>query len=628
MIISKRAALYRRYPVLGTALPAVSALLLLAAACGPGPGALDGPAGGSDLDAPPGGSTPGPAAGGGTPGAPPEPLARDPVPAADHAVEWFVDRAEAAGLDFVHFNGMSGEYYQPEIMGPGVALIDYDNDGDLDVYLVQGEMLGTGTPLVAPPPGPLTDRLYRNDLEVRADGSRLLRFSDVTEASGIGDGGYGQGVATGDFDNDGWVDLYVTRFGANRLLRNRSDGTFADVSEASGTADPGWGVPASFVDVDRDGWLDLFVGNYLHYSIDTHVPCFHPAAQRGNYCEPETHRAEPSRFYRNRGDGTFIDATIAAGMARDFGPALGIATADVDGDGWIDLFVANDQRENQLWVNQRDGTFLNMAVPWGVALGGAGEVKADMGVDFGDFDNDGDEDLFITELTSQGSTLYVNDGTGLFEDHSARAGIRYPSLPYTGFGAAWLDFDNDGWLDILAVNGLVAESFAGDTGNPFPLDQRNQLFRNLGNGRFADVTDQAGAVFELSEVSRGAAFGDLDNDGDTDVVVSNAAGRTRLLVNEIGARGHWVGLRLLGAETPRDMVGARVAVTRPDGQTLWRRARADGSYASANDPRVLAGLGASSGPVRVRVVWPSGGVEEWTDVPVDRYTTLTEGSGG
>ena len=580
----------------GTALPVFPALLLLAAACGAGSGAPGEPAG-------------------------------VPEPAADRDVEWFVDRAEAAGLDFVHFNGMSGEYYQPEVMGPGVALIDYDNDGDLDVYLVQGAMLGTGAPLVAPPPGPLTDRLYRNDLEVRSAGRRTLRFSDVTEASGIAAGGYGQGVATGDFDNDGWVDLYVTRFGTNRLLRNRGDGTFADVSDPSGTADPGWGVPASFVDVDRDGWLDLFVGNYLQYSLETHVPCFHPAARLGNYCEPETHRAAPSRFYRNRGDGTFADVTIAAGLAREFGPALGIATADVDGDGWIDLFVANDQRENQLWVNQRDGTFLNMAVPWGVALGGAGEVKADMGVDFGDFDNDGDEDLFITELTSQGSTLYVNDGTGLFEDQSARAGIRYPSLPYTGFGAAWLDFDNDGWLDILAVNGLVAESFAGGADNPFPLDQRNQVFRNLGDGRFEDVTGQAGAVFELSEVSRGAAFGDIDNDGDTDVVVSNAAGRTRLLVNEIGARHHWVGLRLLGAETPRDMVGARVAVTRADGRTLWRRARADGSYASANDPRVLAGLGPSSDPVRVRVVWPGGRVEEWTDVPVDRYTTLTEGSG-
>ena len=607
--IPKPAASYRRCCAIAPALRVLPALLLLAAACGPGGGTSGQPAGGSA-------------------GAPADPAAGDPAPAAVPGVAWFVDRAEATGLDFVHFNGMSGEYYQPEIMGPGVGLLDYDNDGDLDVYLVQGEMLGAGTPLVAPPAGPLTDRLYRNDLEVRPDGSRHLRFSDVTEASGIGDGGYGQGVAAGDFDNDGRVDLYITRFGANRLLRNRGDGTFADVSEASGTADPGWGVPASFVDVDRDGWLDLFVGNYLHYSLETHVPCFHPAAQRGNYCEPETHRAEPSRFYRNRGDGTFVDATIAAGLARDFGPALGIATADVDGDGWIDVFVANDQRENQLWVNQRDGTFLNMAVPWGVALGGAGEVKADMGVDFGDFDNDGDEDLFITELTSQGSTLYVNDGTGLFEDHSARAGIRYPSLPYTGFGAAWLDFDNDGWLDILAVNGLVAESFAGETGNPFPLDQRNQLFRNLGNGRFEDVTDQAGAVFELSEVSRGAAFGDIDNDGDTDVVVSNAAGRTRLLVNEIGARGHWVGLRLLGARMPRDMVGARVAITRPDGQMLWRRARADGSYASANDPRVLAGLGGSTGPVRVRVVWPGGRTEEWTDVPVDRYTTLTEGSGG
>ncbi len=543
-------------------------------------------------------------------------------------LEWFTDRAHATGLDFVHFNGMSGEFYQPEEMGPGVAMFDYDNDGDLDVYLVQGQMLGTGTALLPPPNGlPLTDRLYRNDLEVRRDGTRL-RFTDVTEESGIETHGYGMGVATGDIDNDGWVDLYLTGFGRNQMFRNNGDGTFTDVSTQTGTGDPSaWGVPASFVDFDRDGWLDLFVGNYLHYSLETHIPCFNPSGPP-DYCPPEVHRAQPSRLYRNRGDGTFVDVTAAAGLAREFGPALGVSTADFNNDGWIDVFVANDQQENQLWMNQHDGTFRNMALVSGAALGAGGEAKADMGVDAGDFDNDGDEDLFITELIGQGSTLYVNDGTGLFEEQSVPTRIRLPSLPYTGFGAAWFDFDNDGWLDILAVNGRVTQHLdALGPDNPFPLQQRNLLLRNLGNRRFEDVTDRGGAVFQLSEVSRGAAFGDIDNDGDVDVLVGNGAGRVRLLINNIGNRNHWLGLRLVGEHTPRDMLGARVSIIQANGSTLWRRARADGSYASAQDPRVLVGLGQSTDPPRVRVIWPSGRVEEWTNVPVDRYTTLTEGGG-
>jgi hypothetical protein len=323
-----------------------------------------------------------------------------------------------------------------------------------------------------------------------------------------------------------------------------------------------------------------------------------------------------------------VDVTAAAGLAREFGPALGVATADFNGDHWIDIFVANDQKENQLWINQQDGTFRNMAPLWGVAVGANGEVKANMGVDAGDFDNDGDEDLFITELTGQGSTLYVNTGTGLFEDQSARQGIRVPSLPYTGFGAAWIDFDNDGWLDIVAVNGYVTQNLeALGPDNPFPLQQRNQVFRNRRTGGFEEVTDRAGAVFQLSEVSRGAAFGDIDNDGDVDVLIGNAAGPARLLINEIGSRNHWLGLRLVGRHVRRDMVGARVAVMRANGSTSWRRARAEGSYASANDPRVLVGLGESAAPVRVRVTWPSGRVETWSDVPADRYTTLTEGEG-
>jgi hypothetical protein len=455
-----------------------------------------------------------------------------------------------------------------------------------------------------------------------------MHFTDVTKQSGLTPRGYGMGVATGDIDNDGWIDLYLTGFGRNQMFRNNGDGTFTDVSKASGTDDPAsWGVSATFFDFDRDGWLDLFVGNYLNYTLQTHIPCFGPSGAP-DYCRPSVYGAQPSRLYHNTGNGHFVDVTIPSGVAREFGPALGVSTADFNGDGWIDFFVANDEHENQLWINQHDGTFVNTALAAGVALGASGERKANMGVDAGDFDNDGDEDLFVTELIAQGSSLFVNDGSGSFEEQSTRRGIRHPSLPYTGFGTAWFDFDNDGWLDLLAVNGDVNQNVKtlDRKGDPFPLGQRNQLFRNVG-GRFEDVTDRAGKVFDLVEASRGAAFGDIDNDGDIDVVVANGAGPARLLINNVGNRNHWIGLRLLGKQAKRDMLGARVAVTRSSGPTLWRRARADGSYASANDPRVLVGLGASTEAPRVRVIWPSGHAEEWPSVPIDRYTTLTEGTG-
>jgi enediyne biosynthesis protein E4 len=545
------------------------------------------------------------------------------------SVEWFTDRAKESGLDFVHFNGMSGKFYQPEIMAPGVALFDFDNDGDLDLYVVQGQMLGTGQPLLPPPTGDSrSGRLYRNDLEIKPDGTRVLHFTDVTSTSGITPRGYGMGVAAGDFDNDGFVDLYLTGFGGNQMFRNNGNGTFTDVSKTSGTGDPAsWGVSAAFFDYDRDGLLDLFVGNYLDYSLKTHIPCFGPSGAP-DYCRPSVYHAQPSRLYHNIGNGHFVDVTIASGVGREFGPALGVSTADFNGDGWIDFFVTNDEHENQLWINQHDGTFVNTALVAGAALGASGERKANMGVDAGDFDNDGDEDLFVTELIAQGSSLFVNDGSGSFEEQSTRLGIRHPSLPYTGFGTAWLDFDGDGWLDLLAVNGDVNQNVKAlnRRNDPFPLGQRNQLFRNVG-GRFEDVTSHAGRVFDLMEASRGAAFGDIDNDGDTDVVVANGAGPLRLLINGIGNRNHWIGLRLLGKDAKRDMLGARVAVMRSNSPTLWRRARADGSYASANDPRVLVGLGAAAEAPRVRVIWPSGRAEEWASVQIDRYTTLTEGTG-
>jgi hypothetical protein len=558
---------------------------------------------------------------------------RPGVAGPDREPEWFADRAKETGLDFVHFNGMSGEFYMAEILAPGVALFDYDNDGDLDVYLVQGTMLGANKTvrdaLFPPAPAmvPLRGRLYRNDLEVHADGTRTLRFTDVTEASGINARGYGMGVATGDFNNDGCIDLYLTNFGTNQLLRNNCDGTFTDVSAPSRTNQTGWSVSAAFVDYDRDGWLDLYVGSYLRYGTGTNTKCFSPSGAL-DYCTPKSYQALPGRLYRNQHDGTFADVSAPSGMAREFGPALGVTTADFNGDGWIDIYVANDGKENQLWLNQRNGTFRNTALLSGSALTADGKAEASMGVDAGDFDNDGDEDLFMTEQTGEGSNLYVNDGTGIFEDQSSRSGLGAATLPYTGFGAAWFDFDNDGWLDILTVNGAVQTIQAlAQAHDRFPLHQRKQLFHNLGNGRFEDVTARAGPVFQISEVSRGAAFGDIDNDGDVDVLVGNNNGPTRLLINDIGNRKHWLGLRLAGGRAQRDMLGARVEIIRKDGPTIWRRAHSDGSYASANDPRVLAGLGDLTEPPGVRVRWPSGLVEEWAHVAIDRYTTLREGTG-
>ena len=496
-----------------------------------------------------------------------------------------------------------------------------------------------------PPASPtsLSGRLYRNDLEVDAGGAGSWRFVDVTEASGLAVDGYGFGVAAGDVHNDGWVDLFVTNFGSQQLFRNNGDGTFTDVSDGAGIEAPNaFGVSAAFVDYDRDGWLDLYVGNNVDYDLDDRTECPNAAGAR-DYCPPETYGGLPDRLYRNVGNGAFEDVSATAlrhvstgGVSRAtmgrFGPALGVATADYDGDGWPDIYVANDGTENILWINRRDGTFTDAALLSGAALSALGTPEAGMGVDAGDFDNDGDEDLFMTHLTTEGNNLYVNDGSAMFRDESASSGLGPGSLPYTGWGSAWFDFDNDGRLDVMAVNGTVV-AVDGRAGDPFPYGQRNTLFRNLGDRRFENVTDRAGAVFELSEASRGAAFGDVDNDGDVDVLVGNNAGPVRLLVNTAGNRRHWLGLRLAGAVAGpgpvpgRDMLGARLAVIRDGEPTRWRRVRSDGSYASANDPRVLVGLGESTEAPNVQVRWPSGRTELWNDVAVDRYHTLIEGQG-
>lgn len=550
------------------------------------------------------------------------------------AEETFVDRAAETGIDFVHFNGMSGELYFAEMTGQGAALFDYDNDGDLDVFMLQGHMLG-GKPIekatFAPKhPLPLVDRLYRNDLEVKADGTRVLEFTDVTDTSGLDGTGYGMGVATGDYDNDGWTDLYVTNFGANRLYHNDGDGTFTDVTEKSGTEDSRWSVPTAFLDYDGDGLLDLYEGNYVDFRIATDKTC-NTASGAPDYCGPRSYAPMPDRLFRNRGDGTFEEVTSEVGIDDEFGAALGVATTDFDGDGRVDLYVANDGSPNQLWLNKLVGgkvRFENGALLGGCAVNEDGQPEASMGVVAGDFNGDGADDLFMTHIERETNTLFLNDGTGLFEDRSQESGLGMASWQYTGFGTVLIDYDNDGRLDLYVANGavlLIEEQLRA--GEPYALKQKNLLFHNRGGARFEDVSASAGKVFDLMEVGRGVALGDVDNDGDSDLLIANNAGPVRLLINQLGQDRPWIGLRLIGEAIDRDMLGAKVGLFRKGQPVLWRRVRTDGSYASASDPRVLFGLGDHPDIEAIRVVWPSGRVEEWTGVSVGGYTTLREGSG-
>ncbi len=546
------------------------------------------------------------------------------------AVDPFVDAP--SGIAFEHFNGMSGERYMVEAMGGGAALFDYDGDGDLDAYLVQGTMLGPGKALAdatLPPrePLPLRDRLFRNDLAAGARGTRTPRFTDVTEASGIDARGYGTGVAVGDADGDGWPDLYVLNFGPNQLWHNDGDGTFTDVTAESGTGDPRWSAGATFFDYDLDGDLDLFVANYVEFPFDSFVPCTSANGFK-DYCGPLTYRPAADTLYRNRGDGTFEDVSWSAGVVFGFGSALGVVADDLDGDGLPDLYVANDLMPNSLWINRGDGTFQNRAMAAGCALNADGRAEASMGVDAGDLDGDGDDDLFMTHLRGQSNTLYVNLGGGRFEDRTAALGLAEPSLPFTGFGLAIFDYDNDGLIDLFTANGevkILEPLFR--LGDPVALRQTNQLFRGRDDGRFQEVGEAAGAAFARAEVGRGVAAGDVDDDGDVDLLVLDNAGPARLLLNQVGQDRPWVGLRLRSRTGRGDVTGARVAVVRRGARTLWRRSHRDGSFASANDPRVVVGLGDGAEIERVEVTWPGGAREAWTGVEVGRYNTLVEGTG-
>ena len=527
-----------------------------------------------------------------------------------------VDATAESGVDFVYFNGMSGELYFAEMMGGGVAMLDYDGDGDVDLFLPQGEMLGD-KPLseaTFPPAAdrPLSDRLFRNDLWVDAEGRPRLVFEDVTEAAGISPGGYGMGVASGDLDNDGFPDLYVTNFGSNRLLVNQGDGTFADRTMESGTDDRRWSVAASFLDIDGDDLLDLYVGNYVEHRIATHRGCFNDTGVL-DYCGPGGFPSESDRLFRNLGNGVFEDVTRRSGVGAQEGAGLGSVSGDFDRDGRADLFVANDGERNFLWLNQGDGTFTDDALLAGTAVSAAGQPEASMGVVLGDLNNDGHEDLFMSHLNSETNTLYLGSASGMFDDASNDSGLGLPSWKYTGFGISLFDFDNDADQDLFVANGAVKRiEELHRAGDPYPLHQINQLYRNEGDGRFVEITDDAGGALELSEVSRGVASGDLDLDGDVDLVVVNSVGPVRLFANAAGAENSWIAVKVLGGS-----VGSEVSLGDSEGRIQRRRIATDGSYASAQDPSRVFGLGRAADPLWLQIRRPAGRAVRVLDPPIE-----------
>lgn len=519
----------------------------------------------------------------------------------------FTNIAEQAGLTVKHNNGMDGNMYFVEMMGPACAFFDYDNDGDLDIYIGQG--------------GPLTDHhdkkiqhgtLYRNELN-----TGTLTFTDVTQSSGLIAHDYSMGIATGDINNDGYVDVYLTNFGNNRLFLNNKNGTFSDITTISNSNDHRWSSSAAFFDANGDNWLDLYVANYVDYRIDKHKACINQKGQV-DYCGPDAYPNVNDKLLINTGDNTFTDQSTAYGIDRA-GAGLGVVTADFNGDQKTDIYVTNDMGHNFLWIKQ-DKHYINQGLMRGSAVNKHGKPEASMGVDTGDVDNDGDFDLFMTHLLNETNTFYQNDGSGYFTDATSTAGLAEPSKGFTGFGTAFLDYDNDGWLDIFAINGevrLIEEQVAA--GIEMPLQQANQLFHNR-QGQFIEVTDQVPAML-IEKVSRGSAIGDVDNDGDTDILVTNNHDVPELLINQVGQAASWIGLQLQD-RTGKYLLGSVARVKLSNGQTIIRRSHTDASYISANDPRIIIGLGTLQESVDVEVLWSDGQRTTHTQLMPQRYHQL------
>jgi enediyne biosynthesis protein E4 len=533
-------------------------------------------------------------------------------------VPFFEEITGGGGINFRHENSPTSKKYLPETMGGGVALFDFDNDGDLDLFFTNGAKIDDPMPAGSKPDK--SDARYRNRL-YRNDGD--WKFTDITAKSGMSGAGtgYGMGAATGDYDNDGYQDLYLTNYGSNVLYRNRGDGTFEDVTAKAGVAASGWSTSAGFFDYNNDGKLDLFVCRYLDWTFEKNVPC--GEANTRAYCHPDTFKGVASILYRNNGDGTFSDVSKEAGIADPEGKALGVAFADYDGDGWTDIYVANDSVMCFLYHNKGNGTFENTALLAGAGYNEDGKPFAGMGVDFADYDNDGRPDIFVTDLSQERYALFRNAGDGQFQYATNQTGVGQASLPFSGWGAKFIDYDNDGWKDLFIAQGHVMDTI-GITSPNLSYLQPPLLLRNV-NGTFARVTAAgAGAAFQSPRAGRGAAFGDIDNDGDADIVISNIGQAPTMLRNMTGNRNRWLMLRLEGTLANRDGIGARVKVTMASGQVQWFEVQTAAGYLSSSDRRVPIGLGAETTVPKIEIVWPGGRRQALAQVKANQILVVRE----
>ncbi|MEE2637391.1 MAG: CRTAC1 family protein [Acidobacteriota bacterium] len=524
----------------------------------------------------------------------------------------FTDITDAVGLRFVHNNGAFGSKYMPETFGAGVIWLDVDADGWQDVLLVNGtawpERQETMTYAT----------LYRND----GDGT----FTDISRGSGLDVPLYGMGGTAADFDNDGHLDVYLTALGTNRLFKGAGDGTFTDVTESAGVGDPGFSTGALWFDYDKDGHLDLFVGNYVEWTPETDLFC--PSVTGGDnkaYCTPESYQGQSGTLYRGRGDGTFEDVTTTAGMRAPAAKALGVAVLDHNDDGWLDLFVANDLQPDQLFENRGDGTFEDIGVLAGVAFRDAGVARAGMGVDAIDYDGSGRADLVIGHFATEMMGLFHNEGNGLFIDEGPRSAIGRATLLTLTFGCFFFDFDLDGWPDIFAANGHLDEDVERIRSR-VTYAQRPQLFHNLGQGRFEEVVAADDTALGTPQVARGAAYADMDNDGDLDVLVTANGGRARLLRNDGGNDNHWLRIQTIGTSSNRNGIGARIEVETAD-TTRSQFVKTGSSYLSQSQLGPTFGLGANTQADTVRITWPGGTVDTLGPVEVDQTIVVEEGTG-
>lgn len=543
---------------------------------------------------------------------PPAPQAQSPVT--------FTDITSLAGINFKHAPSFTSVKYLLEAMGGGVAMFDYDNDGRLDLFFTNGASLKDPMPKTEMPDK--RDAKYWNRLyHQKADGT----FEDVTETAGLKGNGYSLGVAAADYDNDRYTDLYVTGYGGNYLYHNNGDGTFADVTKKAGVAAGGWSTSAGWIDYDRDGRLDLFVGRYVEWDFDAgSVYCGEIRPGYRAYCHPDNFKGATNILYHQRADGSFEDVSARAGIEEPGGKALGVAFGDFDNDGFLDIFVANDSVRQSLYHNKGNGTFEDIAISSGAGYDENGKTYAGMGIAAGDYDNDGYLDIFITTLSNETYPLYHNDRDLSFTYATNSAGVGQITLLYSGWGTQFIDADNDGLRDLFVAQSHVLDTI--EKTNPYlKYKQTPLLMLNTGKG-FVNVSATAGPVFSSSLIGRGAAFGDLNNDGQIDVAIGTLDGAAVVLRNN-GTKNHWLGLSVVGSKSNRNGIGARVTVTDSAGRKQVFDANTSGSYLSSNDPRIVVGVGPTESVREVEIRWPSGNIQTITEPQLDRYLIINEQSG-